>query len=661
MLGGRMAGELEDRGAALAGGGIDATALALAGMSREKADALGDEQIKLIAEQTALARLQVEDLQREDSLRHWSLRVRHISDVMKLAFELSLAFIFVAIASLIATAIWTASHNDGVVIEAFNVPPDLAAKGLTGEVIATQVQDRIAFMQNNADTMRAASSFRNDWRGDIKVQIPDTGVSIGEAYRFLSSWLGHETRITGEIWHDARGIAISVRAGNKPAKIFRGSEADLDNLIAAATEYVYSQTQPYRYLVFLDQQGRSAESLPAARNLALNGPPEERPWAYSRWALYFSAAGDMRGDLEKQLQALKLAPNLAHVWGNIAADELALGHDESGLRNNKRSLAIFQGAYSQQYARYAVDINLIVLSVMIAEQEGDFTTAAARAPEVQNIPDYDNAHLSLPLMMSSDLAQDHDVSASLAAVAGTPDEQNTILSATVSLGPSWAVPPLPGLMRAVALDDWRGARDYLVEFDKHPEAHSPGFKAFLPVVNWPWLAYADARLGDFGAARALIDRTPGDCYLCVRMRGNIDAAEKKWAAAEWWFDIATRQAPSIPFAYFDWGAMLLREGSYDAAIAKFTLAHQKGPHFADPLEMWGEALIAKNRSDLALPKFEEASKYAPNWGRLHLKWGEALLWAGDKTGAAKQFALASQLDLTSSERSVFARMRGLHG
>ena len=48
-------------------------------------------------------------------------------------------------------------------------------------------------------------------------------------------------------------------------------------------------------------------------------------------------------------------------------------------------------------------------------------------------------------------------------------------------------------------------------------------------------------------------------------------------------------------------------------------------------------------------------------GRLHLKWGAALLWAGDKAGAAKQFAVASQLDLTSSERSEIARMRELHG
>jgi predicted negative regulator of RcsB-dependent stress response len=101
----------------------------------------------------------------------------------------------------------------------------------------------------------------------------------------------------------------------------------------------------------------------------------------------------------------------------------------------------------------------------------------------------------------------------------------------------------------------------------------------------------------------------------------------------------------------------MAKGDAEGAMAKFTLANQKGPHFADPLEMWGEALIAKNRSDLALAKFADANKYAPNWGRLHLKWGEALLWSGDKAGANKQFAIASRLDLTQSERASLGRLK----
>ncbi|MEI9932470.1 MAG: hypothetical protein WDM89_18515 [Rhizomicrobium sp.] len=65
--------------------------------SAAKADAFLDEQIILTKEQAALARLQAEDLRREDRLRHRSLRLHHLSDMLKLGFELALAAIFTAV------------------------------------------------------------------------------------------------------------------------------------------------------------------------------------------------------------------------------------------------------------------------------------------------------------------------------------------------------------------------------------------------------------------------------------------------------------------------------------------------------------------------------------------------------------------------------------
>ena len=175
----------------------------------------------------------------------------------------------------------------------------------------------------------------------------------------------------------------------------------------------------------------------------------------------------------------------------------------------------------------------------------------------------------------------------------------------------------------------------------------------------PWLALAKAKLGDGAGSLKLIGAAPLDCYICVRFRGDIDATLKRPDAAAYWFDMAVHEAPSIPFAYADWGAMLLAKGDVDGAISKFREANAKGRHFADALEMWGEALIAKNRSDLALAKFAEADKYAPNWGRLHLKWGEALLWSGNKAEAEKQFAIAAHLDLSAAEKAALARVGAL--
>ena len=175
--------------------------------------------------------------------------------------------------------------------------------------------------------------------------------------------------------------------------------------------------------------------------------------------------------------------------------------------------------------------------------------------------------------------------------------------------------------------------------------------------EWPYVATAMAMTGDAKGAHALIDKTPPDCYTCVRNRANIDAIKKNWNGAAYWFARAVAEAPSIPIGYEEWGRMLLAKGDIAGAIAKLSLAHDKGPHFANPLEYWGEALMLQKHSDAALAKFEEAARDAPNWGRLHLKWGEALLYTGDRDEAKKQFAIAATLDLSPAEATELARAR----
>ncbi|MEI9931829.1 MAG: hypothetical protein WDM89_15150 [Rhizomicrobium sp.] len=76
---------------------------------------------------------------------------------------------------------------------------------------------------------------------------------------------------------------------------------------------------------------------------------------------------------------------------------------------------------------------------------------------------------------------------------------------------------------------------------------------------------------------ALIDRTPPDCYSCLRNRADIDAVKRNGAAR-----IIGSRAPSkprrpFPWANYDWGRVLLAKGDLDGAIAKFEAAHKKGP------------------------------------------------------------------------------------
>jgi tetratricopeptide (TPR) repeat protein len=155
---------------------------------------------------------------------------------------------------------------------------------------------------------------------------------------------------------------------------------------------------------------------------------------------------------------------------------------------------------------------------------------------------------------------------------------------------------------------------------------------------------------DHGAER-LIGTTPADCYLCLRMRGDIAVARGDWPAVERWFTEATRLGPSMSFAYADWGRARLAHGDVEGAMTVLTRAHQAGPRFADPLELTGEALMRRSDWDRAADKFRAAAELAPAWGRIHLKWGESLLGSGRERPARAQLALARNLYLTAGERA----------
>jgi tetratricopeptide (TPR) repeat protein len=167
-----------------------------------------------------------------------------------------------------------------------------------------------------------------------------------------------------------------------------------------------------------------------------------------------------------------------------------------------------------------------------------------------------------------------------------------------------------------------------------------------------WYAWAKAMSGDLAGARAMIAATPLDCDTCLLMRGRIATAERDFPAAERWFGQEARQAPSIPFAYTDWGAERLVRGDVEGAIAKVQTAHAKAPKFADPLELWGEALMQKRDHAGAIAKFAEADKDAPRWGRNHLRWGEALMLSGRYAEARRQYEAANGLDLSKPDRAA---------
>jgi tetratricopeptide (TPR) repeat protein len=627
------------------GAGIDPTAvaLALAGASREKADAFLDNQNILIAEQRHHLREQFKQLREQFETLRLGLWEKRLGVLLRIAT----AFVGLAIAAGVALMVWDAAHSSGLVVEPFSVPPDLAGRGLTGEVVAAKLLDRLAAMQEETTSNRALKSYANSWdEKEFKLDIPETGVSLTEVDGFLRRKLGHDTHISGEVVQTASGLIMTARAGAGGAESAGGSEAELDALIQKSAESVYRLTQPYRFGFYLVTHGRREEGAKILTALATSGPAQERTWGYYGWGGVTLELVGIDEGLRLLNRSLALQPDhiLAHLsTAQTLQDE---GRPEQAIREERKILSLLDGESRSMIRAEAIPYLKAEARAEIDQQFGAFLDAAHE--QVQAVEAGVAGRQGSPAILAQDLVGAHDPTAARAALA-TPGGSNGFYVGTVTVYGIWAE-----MLIAVAERRWTDVLSRVQAIDPLLPKY-PGLRTLTPTTTEPLIAYAEARLGNFAAAEAHIAATPADCYECIIARARIAELQGQTSRADWWFARAVRDAPSIPFAYSNWGDALLARGKPGAAIDKFKLSNMKGPHFADPLEGWGEALMAKNQSHLALAKFAEAEKYAPNWGRLHLKWGEALIYAGKKDEATAQFTRAAQLDLTPAEKSELVK------
>jgi tetratricopeptide (TPR) repeat protein len=638
-------------------GSSGATSGAMSAASREKADAFLDKQSLLADLQMEQLRLANDSLEKQDEYELSHLQWRRFNDQMHGMLQMLLVVAGLVVVSVVGTAFWYAADDHGLIVEPFSVPPDFAQKGLTGQVVAIKILDRLTSLQSQTVSSRASASYENNWGDDIKVQIPDTGVSIGEFNRYLHQWLGHATHITGEVYRTPTGIAISARAGSASSLAFTGSDAEFDKLIDQAAKQVYRKTQPYRYAIYLYDHNRIAENIPLLQRIIETGSRVDRAWAYVGLAADAMAAGDVARDSSFERKAIATDP-IFTPFSNLVSNESMLQHDEQALVAARGALdAAARGDSSMTEQTFVSTVPLVRGSLALLH--GDFGEAFKAAREGEAVPDYGGSLETSRETEMQACGSLHDATCLRAASASLESASDPYTLAIRAVTLELADVPLQrwGDILKLSPSLYSTLFNGKVEV---PYGAAPT-KIFAERSAAPLYAIAAAHMGDFATAHRMIDTTPPDCVLCMRAAGQVDAAQKNWQGAAYWFSRAVRAAPSVPFAYTDWGAMLTAKGDLDGAIAEFKLAHVKGPHFADPLEMWGEVLMRENHSDVAIGRFEEANSYAPHWGRLHLKWGEALVYTGRKDDAQKQFETAGDLDLTPSEKSELARMRNMRG
>jgi tetratricopeptide (TPR) repeat protein len=567
-----------------------------------------------LSEQTELLKVQKEHLEDEHALRVAHLRsqlseerVRGVGLRLRVGFQFFLVLVATVIGIGSAIVIYDAVNSRSVVVDSFEISPNLATQTLSGRIVAAGLHDRLTQLQALTRTSLQKREISSAWANDIAIDLPETGISIGQLDRMLRTHFGHDQHISGSlIATSPTGLALTVRGSGVVPKTFTDEKGDLEALLTKAAEYVYGEAQPGLFIHFLaNDTGRYEEAIAFAKSHLARASVDDKPLLLNYWANAqsgLSGGNSIAQTLPLYREAVRIKPDYWIGWTNVINSLASLGDEEGALRTSLQMMTLAGGrpgkAQEQDYASYdSLVYNLQAYRAgYLAEIAATGGVSAIWAEE--------------GLLVAVADVQLHEVDTARMRLATASWDPGNHFDAMAVANTQALIAEEIGDLRAAAKswDDFAA-----VWSDPRISYNSPW------TMCWAAPTYEKAgQPAKADAALAAPQQVVGvSTYVdCYRFRGDVLELRGDWAAAQQWYAKAVTLGPSIPSGYYSWGLTLAKHGDLAGAAAKFQLANQKGPHWADPLKAWGDVLMKQNNAKEALAKYDEALKYAPNWKQL---------------------------------------------
>jgi hypothetical protein len=567
---------------------------------------------EFLSDQSQLLRVQKKHLEEEHDARLHFLRgqarevdIRRFGLRLRVGFQLFIAFFATVIGVGIAVMIYDAVTSRSVVIDPFEAPPSLAADGLNGKVLAAGLLDVLTRIQAASRANIEHRNLSNAWTNDIAIDVPETGISVGQLERVLKARFGHDQHIEGDLVKTgSRGLALTVRGTGILPKTFSGEAGSLDKLLTQAAEYVFGQSQPGLWAAYLSQIDRNDDAIGFAQGAYNTVEASEKPYVLNAWANAIAARGGedaMREALPLWRETLRLKPDYWTGYNNVMYALNGLGDEEGVARVGERMMQAAGGRPGRAPEAMYQNYDLLVWDL-----------PAARADQIADMESHGGIGTGNSVSGAENLSVDqtevqmHDVEAATLRLKTTPvDEKNLPDVASAAFD------------RALLAEETGDLTAAAHKWDAYAAAYA---NPTVSVSNPSTICYAAVsyeKTGQPGKADAALNAVGKLTFVdCYRLRGDVLDLRGDWAGAQQWYAKAVELAPSVPSGYYSFGLALARRGDLAGAAAKLKEANQKGPHWADPLKAWGEVLVKQGQTKKALAKYDEALKYAPNWKEL---------------------------------------------
>jgi tetratricopeptide (TPR) repeat protein len=577
---------------------LDPAAASLALSGAEAEPVLAAEAAAYYRRQTRLVAIQTEHLHEQRELQLSHLRLRRINDRMRAGTQILLVLVGLLVVLALAVMLHDAFASSAVIVEPFEAPASLAPRGLTGRVVAAGLLDELTRLQAGNRASVAARHLANAWTEEIKVELPATGLSLGEINHLMKARFGHDLHITGDLVEtEAGGLALTVRGDGVLPRTFDGGATELRRLTRLAGEYIYGQSQPGLYAATLVDSGRNAEAVAFSQGAYATASPADRPYLLTSWA---NALGNAGGPPEEVLRlyraAIALKPDYWPAYNNLMGSLWAAGDEEGAWREGRAMARAAGGRPGRAPEQYYGNWDELTWNLPAWRAAAQAAADAHAGPGMPN--GADTVSVDLVAMRLHDRA-----TAELQLQTVPPGQADPGVAALVHF--------VRGRLAAEAHDTGRA----LVEMEAFGRAYAdPAVSNNSPGYDC-WIAPAEEEAGHPARADAVL-AAAGHFSNCAYLKADLLDGRGDRTAAQAAYAAAVAMAPDLPGPWYAWGLSLARHGDAAGAVAKFAAAAQRGPHWADPLKAWGDALASQGRTAEARAQYDRALPLAPAWPEL---------------------------------------------
>ena len=564
--------------------------------------------------------------------------------------NLIIASLLVLVTILIVVVATSELTKKALVINGFDVPTSLEARGFTSRVLGKKLVDQMTFIRSQVLTRLSTREIvPSVWKSGADLAIADSKLTVGAVFAYVRGLLGRDTNVDGELTEQGQEVALTVRIRGKPHKTITGKVDDLDGLMLKAAEYIMLDSHPYIVGQFRyynkDQQGALQAMIVAARS----DNPEEVAEALDLWGRILRNKGDHAGAIAKWEESMLTSPNTSRAWNLIENRWVVEGRKEDVLKLVEKRTQSFPKD-SASWARLA-ELRFL---------EGDMTGAVKLNQKALSLdPESATAQMLEVDMLTSkgDLAGALKMGEKMArAVVRTQDPVLRSLAVRAQV------------QALLGLRDYARARSIAEEMIAIDSLSLRGHYQLAQVLY----ATHDYDGAIASATKAISFGSIGAYFTRVRAlisKGDLDAAEREAVeilkinrpvglsqqgsirlkrmrpaeAAEKYRELI-RERPRSWEGYDGLGRALAALGNHAEAETQFRKAIELAPKFSAPHFHWGEMLAAKGDHAGAIKQYEEALKLDPKWGEPYAKWGESLVALGNAETAKEKFAKALELE-----------------